>query len=107
MKSHDYVEKAIHVTRREFLQIIGVAGAVMWSGLYVTTDLVQDRSQYVKKRITGLYRDDIECQIRQSHNNPALQAMYRAFAQQPLSPLSEELFHTHYVNRTILAQSDK
>lgn len=102
MKSHNYVEKAIKVTRREFLQIVGVAGAVVWSGLYVTTDLVQDRSQYVKKRTAGLYKDDTTSQIRQSHNNPALQDMYQVFAQQPLSPLAEELFHTHYVDRTLI-----
>ena len=102
MKPHDYVEKAIKVTRREFLQIMGVAGAVMWSGLYVTTDLVQDRSQYVKKRIAGLYKDDAKSQVRQSHNNPALQDMYRTFAQQPLSPLAEELFHTRYVDRALI-----
>lgn len=102
MRPHDYVEKAIKVTRREFLQIMGVAGAVLWSGLYVTTDLVQDRTQYVKKRIAGLYKDDTKSQVRQSHNNPALQDMYRTFAHQPLSPLAEELFHTHYVNRTLL-----
>ncbi|MEN6567432.1 MAG: iron hydrogenase small subunit [Veillonellales bacterium] len=99
MKQYDYAEKAIKVTRREFLEIVGVVGAVIWTGVYLTTDLVQDHTKYIKMRIQGLYKDDANSQVRQSHNNPALRAMYRSFAEQPLSPLSEELFHTRYINR--------
>jgi len=99
---YDYVEKAVNVSRREFLQIIGVAGAVMWTGVYVATDLVQDRTKYIKMRAQGIYKDDLKAKVRQSHNNPALNEMYNKFAQKPLSPLAEELFHTRYVDRTKL-----
>lgn len=102
MAKYNYVEKAVKITRREFLQLTGVAGAVLWTGAYVTTDLVQDRTKYIKMRTQGLYTDDAKAKIRQSHNNDAVQDMYRRFAQQPLSPLAEELFHTHYVDRTRL-----
>ncbi len=102
MASYDYVEKAVKVSRREFLQVIGVAGAVMWTGVYVATDLVQDRTKYIKMRAQGIYRDDVKAKVRQSHNNQPLNEMYKKFAQKPLSPLSEELFHTSYVDRTKL-----
>ena len=102
MASYDYVEKAVKVSRREFLQVVGVAGAVLWSGAYIATDLVQDRSKYIKMRAQGIYKDDVKAKVRQSHNNQALNEMYSKFAQKPLSPLSEELFHTRYIDRTKL-----
>ncbi len=102
MANYDYVEKAIKVTRREFLGLLGAGAALLWAGAYVTTDLFVDRSKYIKLRAQGLYRDDAAAKTRQSHNNPAVAEMYRRFAGQPLSPLAEELFHTHYVNRATL-----
>lgn len=100
MAHYDYVEKAVAVTRREFLGIAGAAGAVLWTGAYAVTDLVQDRSKYIKLRARGLYRDDVQAAVRQSHHNPGLQAMYKSFAGQPLSQLAERLFHTGYIDRT-------
>ena len=102
MAHFDYVEKAVKVSRREFLQAMGVAGAVMWTGAYVATDAIQDRTKYIKMRAQGLYKDDKKAKARQSHNNPGIQQMYAKFAGKPLSPLAEEVFHTHYVNRTKL-----
>jgi ferredoxin hydrogenase small subunit len=102
MARYDYVEKAVKVSRREFLGICGVAGAVLWTGAYVATDLVQDRTKYIKMRTLGLYKDDRKAKYRQSHNNPGVQDVYKKFAGQPLSHLAEELFHTSYVNRTKL-----
>jgi ferredoxin hydrogenase small subunit len=99
MAHYDYVEKAVNVSRREFLGMVGIAGAMLWTGAYAATDLVQDRNKYIKMRAQGIYQDDMKAKIRQSHHNPGLQAMYQNFAGQPLSPLSEELFHTRYINR--------
>lgn len=102
MANYDYIEKAVKVSRREFLQVIGVAGAVAWSGAYIATDLIQDRSKYIKMRAQGIYKDDVKAKVRQSHNNQAVSEMYSKFAQKPLSPLAEELFHTRYIDRTKL-----
>lgn len=102
MAHYDYVEKAVKVTRREFLGIMGVAGAILWTGAYVATDLVQDRTKYIKMRAQGIYKDDVKAKIRQSHNNQAVMDMYKKFAHNPLSHLAEELFHTKYVDRTKL-----
>ncbi|HEY3423243.1 MAG TPA: iron hydrogenase small subunit [Negativicutes bacterium] len=100
MAHYDYVEKAVKVSRREFLGVVGVAAAVLWTGAYVATDLIQDRTKYIKMRAQGIYKDDVKSKIRQSHNNPAVGDVYKKFAQKPLSPLAEELFHTKYVDRT-------
>ncbi len=100
MARYDYVEKAVKVSRREFLGAVGVGTAILWTGAYVATDLVQDRTKYIKMRTAGLYKDDVQSKVRQSHNNDALNEMYRNFAGKPLSPLAEDLFHTGYIDRS-------
>ena len=102
MAHYDYIEKAVKVSRREFIGIAGVAAAVLWTGAYVATDLVQDRNKYIKMRARGVYNDDEKQKIRQSHNNQAVTDVYKKFVQTPLSPLAEELFHTKYIDRTKL-----
>ncbi|WP_110953818.1 iron hydrogenase small subunit [Anaerosinus massiliensis] len=102
MANYNYVEKAVEVTRREFIALAGVAGAILWTGAYAVTDVVQDRNKYIKMRTAGLYRDDANAKKRQSHNNAGLQDMYDKLAGRPLSDLSEHLFHTKYVDRTKL-----
>lgn len=98
---YDYVEKRVHVTRREFLGMLGVAAAVLWTGMYAVTDIVVDRNKYIKMRTQGLYHDDEKKAVRQSHNNKSLQDMYAKLAGKPLSPLAEELFHTKYYERSL------
>lgn len=102
MANYDYVEKAVKVTRREFVALAGIAGAVLWTGAYAVSDIVQDRNKYIKMRSAGLYKDDVLAKKRQSHNNASLQDMYDKLAGRPLSELSEQLFHTKYVDRTKL-----
>lgn len=99
---YNYVEKAVQISRREFIGIAGAALAVLWTGAYAVTDLVADRNQYIRMRAGGLYKDDEKCAVRQSHNNRSLQAMYRSLGCSPMSPLAEELFHTRYIDRTLL-----
>lgn len=102
MANYDYAEKAITVSRREFLGILGVGAAVLWTGAYIATDLVQDRTKYIKMRTAGLYRDDVKAKARQSHNNTAMLEVYKKFVGKPLSPVAEELLHTRYVDRSRL-----
>jgi ferredoxin hydrogenase small subunit len=98
---YNYVEKAVQITRREFIGLAGVAAAALWTGAYAVTDLVEDRNKYIKMRMAGLYKDDEKQAVRQSHNNKSLMQMYGKLAGKPMSPLAEELFHTQYVNRMI------
>jgi len=51
-------------------------------------------------RAGALYQDDGEVQsIRQSHENPAIKALYDDFLKEPLGEKSHHLLHTHYTPR--------
>jgi len=52
------------------------------------------------KRAGALYVDDAQVQkIRQSHENPSVQKLYKNFLHEPLGHKSHELLHTHYTPR--------
>jgi iron-only hydrogenase group A len=55
-----------------------------------------------KLRAEALYQDDGEVQsIRQSHENPAIKALYDDFLKEPLGEKSHHLLHTHYTAREV------
>ncbi|HHW43484.1 MAG TPA: 2Fe-2S iron-sulfur cluster binding domain-containing protein [Desulfotomaculum sp.] len=51
------------------------------------------------KRIAGIYHADREMPLRKSHENPAVQVLYREFLGKPLGHKSHELLHTRYTTR--------
>ena len=52
-----------------------------------------------QKRMNAIYQEDINKPLRKSHENPAVQALYREFLGEPLGGLSHHLLHTHYHQR--------
>ncbi|MCQ2505678.1 MAG: [FeFe] hydrogenase, group A [Lachnospiraceae bacterium] len=48
------------------------------------------------KRANALYSEDERQTLRQSHNNPQVQALYKDFLGEPNSHKAHELLHTHY-----------
>ena len=56
------------------------------------------------KRRETLYAIDRKTRVRQSHNNPLVQKLYKEFLGRPLSEKSHHLLHTHYTNRRQKAQ---
>ena len=52
---------------------------------------------YRAKRASVLYSEDERLTIRQSHNNPDIQKLYKDYLGEPGSELAEELLHTSYV----------
>ncbi|MEX1298599.1 MAG: iron hydrogenase small subunit, partial [Desulfotignum sp.] len=53
-------------------------------------------------RANALYHDDSRVQIiRQSHENPAIKALYDGFLKEPLGEKSHDLLHTRYTARGI------
>jgi len=52
-----------------------------------------------EKRIKGIYQADKMMPIRKSHENPAIQQLYKEFLGQPLGEKSHHLLHTHYEKR--------
>ncbi len=50
-------------------------------------------------RLAGLYDIDKKRSVRQSHNNPQIQKLYKKYLDEPNSHKAHELLHTHYLNR--------
>jgi NADH-quinone oxidoreductase subunit G/NADP-reducing hydrogenase subunit HndD len=48
------------------------------------------------KRMEAIYREDENKPLRKSHENPAVQALYKEFLGKPLGEKSHCLLHTHY-----------
>jgi len=48
------------------------------------------------KRMEAIYCEDKNKPLRKSHENPAVQALYKEFLGQPLGEKSHHLLHTHY-----------
>ena len=58
------------------------------------TDLISERAKV-------LYNLDASMHLRQSHNNPAVKALYDEFLEKPGSHKAHEILHTSYVKRSI------
>ncbi|MGE5485968.1 MAG: NADH-dependent [FeFe] hydrogenase, group A6 [Ignavibacteriales bacterium] len=52
-----------------------------------------------EKRIRAIYEADRRMTLRKSHENPAVQELYKQFLGKPLGHKSHELLHTHYTPR--------
>ncbi len=52
-----------------------------------------------EKRIKAIYEADKTMALRKSHENPAVQELYKQFLGKPLGHKSHELLHTHYTPR--------
>jgi len=52
-----------------------------------------------EKRAKGLYDEDAELDVRESHNNKYIQKLYEEFLGEPLSEKAEDLLHTGYKDR--------
>lgn len=52
-----------------------------------------------QKRAAAIYQEDKDLPIRKSHENPAVQELYRDYFGEPYSEKAHKLLHTHYVER--------
>lgn len=76
----------------QFVEIMTCPGGCIGGGGQprFTTDEVR------KARIQAIYREDEGREFRQSHENPAIQALYEEFLGKPLGEKSHHLLHTEY-----------
>ncbi|MEW6515317.1 MAG: [FeFe] hydrogenase, group A [candidate division FCPU426 bacterium] len=82
-------------SRYHFIEIMCCpGGCVGGGGQIVSTNLPR-----IVKRTLGINQDDRQREIRKSHQNKEIQALYRDFLGQPLSRLAHELLHTKYSAR--------
>ena len=59
----------------------------------MTTDEVR------KARIEAIYKEDEGRELRKSHDNPAVKAIYEEFLGRPLGERSHYLLHTKYTKK--------
>ena len=83
-----------------FVEVMACLGGCVGGGgqPYGVTDELR------MKRAQGIYQDDRGKQLRCSHENPLVQALYKEFLDKPLSAKSEKLLHTHYKARPVYAK---
>ena len=76
----------------QFVEIMTCPGGCIGGGGQprFTTDEVR------KARIAAIYKEDEGREFRQSHENPAVQALYKEFLGKPLGEKSHHLLHTDY-----------
>ena len=86
-----------------FIEIMGCPGGCINGGgqPYVREVFLPDEDgdimdTYIQKRANALYTEDERLVIRQSHNNPQIQALYKEFLGAPNSHKAHELLHTSY-----------
>ena len=86
-----------------FIEIMGCPGGCINGGgqPYVREVFLPDEDgdimdTYIQKRANALYTEDERQVIRQSHNNPQIQALYKEFLGAPNSHKAHELLHTSY-----------
>jgi len=76
----------------DFIEVMACPGGCIGGG-------GQPRSadkQILQKRQAAMYSIDERKQLRRSHNNPIIQALYKKWLEEPNSHLAHELLHTSY-----------
>ena len=83
-----------------FIEVMACRGGCIGGGgqPYGATDEIR------KQRVAGLYRDDVEHNLRMSHHNPAIKTLYDEFLGEPLSEQSHTYLHTHYTARPVYSR---
>ena len=71
----------------------------MGGGQPIKSSKIRREVDVRKLRADALYSIDEKSTIRKSHENPAVQKIYKEFLQRPGSHKAHELLHTHYIER--------
>ena len=79
----------------EFIEVMACRGGCIAGGgqPYGATDILR------KERAAGLYADDKHSEVRCSHQNESILALYDQFLEKPLSEKAHHLLHTTYEKR--------
>ncbi|MFC1467547.1 NADH-dependent [FeFe] hydrogenase, group A6 [Verrucomicrobiota bacterium] len=80
-----------------FIEVMACRGGCIAGGgqPYGCTDEVRE------KRIAGIYKDDVDSELRCSHHNPMITKIYEEFLGEPGSHKAHELLHTGYYERPV------
>ena len=84
----------------QFIEIMGCpGGCVNGGGQPYQPASVRNTVDLRALRASVLYRDDAECDIRESQKNAAVMKLYDEYFGKPNSHKAHEVLHTHYVKR--------
>ena len=98
LKNAEEILRRIETGEREytFIEIMACPGGCAGGGGQpIGTDNARR-----EKRIASLHALDHSLPLRKSHENPAVQELYREFLGEPLSERAHTLLHTHYHDRS-------
>lgn len=80
-----------------FVEIMGCSGGCVNGGGQPQVPAKVRMSCDVRvERAKALYEEDTIMEVRKSHQNPAIQKLYKEFLDKPNSHKAHELLHTHY-----------
>ncbi len=84
----------------QFIEIMACpGGCVNGGGQPIQPALVRETVDLKTVRAAVLYNDDVNCDIRKSHENSGVKKLYDEFLGEPNSHKAHEILHTHYVKR--------
>lgn len=86
-------------SKYHYIEIMNCVGGCIGGGGQPKINIMQE-DEIKKNRITNLYKRDDYQKVRFSHENPDIIEIYKDYLTSPLSNLSEELLHTHYIDRS-------
>lgn len=87
----------------DFVEVMTCPGGCIGGGGQ-PKHLGKDMDEIRKKRIASLYQKDQEVNIRNSHDNPNIQNLYKEFYGTPLSNIAKQCLHTKYYVRADLQE---
>ncbi len=78
-----------------FIEIMACPGGCLGGG----GQPIPTNTEVRTKRMKAIYAEDEHMELRKSHDNPDVIAIYQEFLGEPNSRKSHELLHTHYTER--------
>ena len=90
----------------QFMEVMSCPHGCISGGGQPKLCLETERQEAFAKRKQGLYQEDAAQNVHASHENPAIQKIYKEFLGKPLGPISHALLHTKYGenNKTEMAE---
>ncbi|MDR0433882.1 MAG: [FeFe] hydrogenase, group A [Gracilibacteraceae bacterium] len=86
----------------DFIEIMACpGGCVTGGGQPIRSSDEKYKKDFRAARATALYQDDVEHEIRKSHQNPLITKIYADYLEKPNSHRAHELLHTHYTEREL------
>ncbi len=99
------------LSRRQFIKLGMIGVGSLMVGFRITnkvyaaaSNIIKSLSDYMKERLQGIYKRDASMEIRCSQDNPMIKYAYKKFFITPMSPVSEDVLHTSYIDRSCVVK---